>query len=385
MKRILLLSPINKWGGANIEAGFIAEFYANDQHEIFVLSSAQYFEDCSIFKFIDRKHFDSIDRLVVSKHRWLRSFLRVLAFIKPLASPDHHRLDNKWVKLIFPISSYRLGILIDNIKGYDVVLMVNQLTGSYVKDITSIASKYNKKLILRVSGQVNQHKMFTPENISWLKKIDCFIYHSKTNQNIVKRYLPDNHHRIIDQCVVDEDRYRSKKKLDKCQHFYTMARLDKLKRIDLIIKAIRDIPHQDIRLDIYGDGKQRDYLKSLAKDDNRINIHDFVPIDDVYKIHEGHDCLIISSLKEAGPYTGLEAMAAGNLIITNRVGAMEDRLGKDYPLFYDDEDIGSKINEAINMTGDQIKKIADNNRSKYFQEYTFRKIQKKYVDLLGFI
>ena len=96
--------------------------------------------------------------------------------------------------------------------------------------------------------------------------------------------MPDNNHLIIDQCVVDEDRYRSKKTLCQCKHFYTIARLDKLKRIDLIIKAIKNISYQDISLDIYGDGKQRDYLKSLAKDDNRINIHDSVPIDAVYKI-----------------------------------------------------------------------------------------------------
>ena len=95
--------------------------------------------------------------------------------------------------------------------------------------------------------------------------------------------------------------------------------------------------------------------------------------------------LIIASVKEAGPYTGLEAMAAGNLIITNRVGAMEDRLGKDYPLFYDNEDIQSKINEAINMYSNQVKKIADNNKSKYFQNHTYKKIQKEYVELLRFI
>ena len=87
----------------------------------------------------------------------------------------------------------------------------------------------------------------------------------------------------------------------------TMSRLTKLKRVDILISAMKHLPN-DYTLDIYGDGPEREYLESIA--DKRVNFHGWVDGSDFrlpdYKIYvNAADDIGVSNISE------LEALGYG--------------------------------------------------------------------------
>ena len=384
MKKILIISPINQWGGVNIDAGFMAEFYQNYGYKVKVLSLGDYYSDSSIFNFIPKKKYTTLNELVIRRYFFFFLILRMLNCIKPLDKPISHRVNNPYFKKYFGLKKKSCQILSQKIKESDVIFICHHLTGEFVEEIVSTSCKYSKTIFHRVTQQINEKRMLTPYNIRWLSKINTLIYHSKSNQLIAKKYLTAINHSIIDQCVINENIFLSKNVLNNCKSYYVLTRLENTKKIDQVISAFKLINDKELSLHIYGDGAQLIFLKELAAEDKRIKFYAPVTIDYISQVHLKHDCLIISSSIEGGPYTGLEAMAAGNLIVSTRVGAMEERLGIDYDFFYNSTQIEltEKIDEITCLSSEEIKKISCRLKELYLKNHSYKIIQRKYQDLI---
>ena len=384
MKNILIISPINQWGGVNIDVGFIAEFYENGGHKVKVLSLGDYYRDSSIFNFVSVENYTTLNELVIKKNFFLNLILSLINFLKPLNVPLSHRVKNKYFKKYFGLKRKYLNILSKKIKENDVIFICNHLTGEFVEEIVKESLQHSKMILHRVTGQIKEKSILKLKNKEWLFKIDFLIYHSKANQAIAKKYITTSNHKVIDQCVVSENKFLSKKMINKCQSFYVLSRLEKLKNIDQIILAFKSTKNDNITLHIYGDGTELVYLKSLSANDQRINFHAPVDLNFINEVHLKHDCLIISSQIEAGPYTGIEAMAAGNLIISTRVGAMEERLGVNYDFFYNSSitELVKKIDEITCLSCEEINKISSKLKNYYVKNHNYEIIQSKYQDLL---
>jgi glycosyltransferase involved in cell wall biosynthesis len=97
------------------------------------------------------------------------------------------------------------------------------------------------------------------------------------------------------------------------------------------------------------------------------------------------DVLIIPSFEEAGPLVGIEAMAAGKIILSTKVGAMEDRLIKTENNFWFDikeqDSLKDLIHVILNKNDDQIVKIRKNVRRHYLENYSVNKISKSYINV----
>ena len=384
MKKILIISPINQWGGVNIDVGFIAEFYKNDGHEVNILSLGDYYHDSSIFNFIPKKNYTTLNQLVIKKNFFLNLILFLANFFKPLNIPLSHRVKNKYYKKYFGLEKKYFNILSKKIKEHDVIFICNHLTGEFVEEIVKESSKLSKAILHRVTQQIDVEKMLTQNNIKWLSRVNSLICHSITNQLIAKKYIPTINHTVIDQCAVNEKSLLSKKVLNNCKSYYILARLERTKKIDQAVNAFKSVRNENIALHIYGDGTQSVFLEKLAANDSRINFHTPVTLKCISNVHLKHDCLIVSSAIEGGPYTGLEAMASGNLIISTRVGAMEERLGLNYDFFYDSTQIQltEKINEITSLRHEEIKKTSCRLKELYVENYSYEIIQRKYQDLI---
>jgi glycosyltransferase involved in cell wall biosynthesis len=387
MKKILLISPINRWGGVNIDVGFIAQFYSHNGCDVNILSTGDYYEDCSIFSFITKHKFSTLNRLVLERYPYLKFILKILNLIKPMGIPISHRVNNKFFTQKFNLESKYKEILKDHIARHDAIFICNHLTGKFNDKIVKTSFSLSKKIFLRVTGQINEKNLSLSDNIHWLNYIDYIIYHSFSNKNVASKYLIHPKHVIIDQCVFNEEAFLKKETLKKCESFYILGRLEKLKNIDHAIEAFKKTNDNKLSLNIYGSGSQLNYLKKISDSDKRIKIYHSVKLEQVSKIHKKHDCLIISSSIEGGPYTGLEAMAAGNIIISTRVGAMEKRLGRHYVFFYDNSimnDLLNKINEIVYLKIHELKNISIQNKEQYFRHYRCQIIEKQYLRLLEF-
>jgi len=107
---------------------------------------------------------------------------------------------------------------------------------------------------------------------------------------------------------------------------------------------------------------------------------------ELYKFFKEIDVLVIASHEESGPLVGLEAMAAGKIIISTKVGAMEDRLFSTENDFWIDINEKKSINLSIEII-EQLKqadlvKIAEINRQVYVKKYSFATIKSQYLALI---
>lgn len=99
-----------------------------------------------------------------------------------------------------------------------------------------------------------------------------------------------------------------------------IARLIPLKRHDILLQALRELP--DVILTLIGKGKQKESLQTLAKEygiSKRVNFEDVVPRDEVYTQIKEHDVYVSSSSYEGLPISLLEAMSCGVVCVVSNI------------------------------------------------------------------
>ena len=102
----------------------------------------------------------------------------------------------------------------------------------------------------------------------------------------------------------------------------TVARLEKVKGIEFLIRAVKDF-----QLLIIGDGSERKNLENLVKKLNlkeRVNFLGEIPNEKIPEYLAAADCFVLPSLKEGFGIAILEAQAAGVPVIATRVGGILD-------------------------------------------------------------
>ncbi|MEN8899674.1 MAG: glycosyltransferase, partial [Nonlabens sp.] len=94
------------------------------------------------------------------------------------------------------------------------------------------------------------------------------------------------------------------------------------------------------------------------------------------------DCLIISSEYETGPLVGIEAMAAGKLILSTDVGCMKGRLENTLNNFWfqlnDSSSFKTNLKAIKKLSYSEYCIIASGNRKRYLEKYSQNIISKSY-------
>tara|TARA_R110001632_G_scaffold66751_5_gene157089 strand:+ start:36 stop:1241 length:1206 start_codon:yes stop_codon:yes gene_type:complete len=382
-QRFLILSPINQYGGVNLDVGFIGSLL-EQKNQVRVVSLARYFSDASVFYFNEALNYTSLDKLVYETSFSIRFLTSVVGRLKPLEASNHHRVDNGLTRLpIVSLAKQRQRVLEKEIASCDRLILCSQLTSNYMKAAIEVAHRLQIPVYFRTTGQIKEHEL-TPENAQWLSKVNTFIHHSEKNLNTIAHFLPEATHFLVDQNAYDEDRFLELPLLQtEVKRFYAISRLSPLKRTGQIIQAFQELQHPESELHIYGDGEEETLLKEQAKDSTNIHFHGAIDFADIHKAHGANDCLIIASTIEAGPYTGVEAMAGGRLIISSSVGAMETRL-PDYPFFYDGtvNDLKEKMKLILAQETSENHRLSSQLRKRYTENYSEVAIGKFYLDIL---
>lgn len=106
---------------------------------------------------------------------------------------------------------------------------------------------------------------------------------------------------------------------DKDDYFFVASRLVPYKRLDLIVKAFAEMPHQ--RLVIAGDGPQMSRLRALATPNVEFKGHVTHP--DLVKLMQHAQAFVFAGYEDFGIVMA-EAQAAGTPLIAFRRGGAED-------------------------------------------------------------
>lgn len=121
-----------------------------------------------------------------------------------------------------------------------------------------------------------------------------------------------------------------KKRSGKVLQFAYLGTLTGQKGLEVVIRAFRNMP-RDATLSIYGRGATSylNRLRSLIGNDERIKLMGSVPNDQVTRIYEENDCMIVASVvPETYNFVVREALNCGCLVIATDIGALTEAVAE---------------------------------------------------------
>ena len=252
---------------------------------------------------------------------------------------------------------------------------------NYLEEIIGAAYKHKIPVVFRTTGTINND--IVALNYSWLSKVSLFIHHSKKNAVQLAKICNINF-TVIDQCAYAESDLLKIKVKGSISRFFTLSRLSAEKQVHNVINAFNKVCAESDFLYIFGDGLERKKLESLAKGNSRIEFKGQIACNEVINAFKENDCFIISSSEEAGPLTGIEAMASGKILISTRVGAMNERLPA-YKFWYDGSEKGLeeqlKLVKTLNNT--EAIELSRQLRARYRDKYSIKQVSEDYMNSIA--
>ncbi|MHB1105154.1 MAG: glycosyltransferase [Lutibacter sp.] len=376
-KKILIFGPFGDFGGRELEAGFIANILSA-KYDVAVCTSSSITHESQLFDFNKNLNAFSINDLIYKAYY----SIKILSFFSYLKNKKKgiksSYANNGIAKKYFNYNAKRLTVIRELLPKYDLLFICAQLTTAFLDEVIQIAKENNIKVVFRTTGAIGF------SDYDFIDSVDCFIHHSVSNASRIQK---DKNHTyvIIDQCAYNEKELLeipiSQKSIN---NFLILSRLSPEKGIEEIITYFLKVCSENDFLYIAGNGILESSLKHKYKESNKIKFQGFVDSFNVSKLFNKIDGLIIPSPDESGPLVCIEAMCAGKIIISTKVGAINERMQGTYNNYlFDYNDFNSFSNvffKVKNLSNIQINLESFSLREKYKKEYSIKKITEEYLN-----
>lgn len=373
-KKVLIFGPIGDFGGRDVEVNIIAKSL-KENYEVRIFSSIYISSESYSLLDLKKPNYSSF-QIELSKNFFLLRFISSFLGLKNLKNKKEKYafVKNKFSRFFFNFRKHELIMLRNEVEQTDVILVCGQLTSEFLKEIINFSAIYNKPCLVRTTGTI---RPFEKTYFDFLKQVSKFIHHSEKNASNLNAIL-NLPYTIIDQCALDDSKLLNIPiKKSKPIRFGFLGRLSSEKGIIELVNFFSD--NIENKLIIAGSGP----LLNKVLEKRNIEFIGQVEPQNLHLFFEKIDVLIIPSYEESGPLVGLEAMAAGKIIISTDVGAMKDRLlGTKNDFWFELNQISELkiIFEKLNSL--DLEAIGKSNREKYLKEYQFKAIQDKYLQLV---
>ncbi len=147
-----------------------------------------------------------------------------------------------------------------------------------------------------------------------------------------------------------------KEKKEKPMVLYA-GRLEKIKGVDILLKAISFIPQNQFKLTIVGDGKEKNKLMETCKEQNINNVEFIGFQDDINPWLNQADIFVYPSRMEIFGISVVEALAFQCICVVNNVGGMpeiiKDNENGIINTQNDEEGLARCIQKALNICNEQ--------------------------------
>jgi len=381
-KKILIIGPFGRKGGRDLEVAFIAKTL-QITHNITLFSTVNVNPIGDLQAFGYKEDLGSLNELVYKNHLGIRVATNLMYFFRKKIRANYFHISNRLTNTLFSLDLIKAKQLELFLAHFDGVLICAQLHSKYMESIVESAIKHHIPVLFRTTGTIELDKI---ERKDWLQNVTYFIHHSHNNANKLTTLIDQKYARI-DQCAFQENTLlKIPLPSEKINHFLCLGRLDENKNIATVIAAFKKCNLKDATLTIVGDGEEKRNLKDFAEPDSRISFLNFVSNQELATVFKNIDCLIIASKKESGPITAVEAMAAGRLVLSTRVGAMPERL-PDYPFWFNGspEDLGAQLLTLNALDTSVVSKYALRLRNDYKENFSKEGIGNQYGALVASI
>lgn len=152
---------------------------------------------------------------------------------------------------------------------------------------------------------------------------------------------------------------------------------NEIKRIDLVIDAMDGLP--DYTLNVYGDGKDREYLVDLARKRSNVNINS--SITDKVKILDESSIYVLSSEFEGYPVSVIEAISRKLPVVARNTFYSAPDLIKDNGVLLGKTWNKKEFCDAIRYCYNNYAKCSGN-AEKYFEKYDLKNVRAKWNSLI---
>ena len=160
-------------------------------------------------------------------------------------------------------------------------------------------------------------RWFQPKYELAMKKMDLVIANSKNVQGRIQKYLALTAPVVYPPCEVENFRH-----LEQEGYFLSVARLDPLKRVDVIVEAFSQMPEK--RLKVISCGPDFKKIQKLAKGHDNIEILGPVSEKRYRDLLERCIASIYIPKNEDFGMTAVESLAAGKPVIASAGGGLEE-------------------------------------------------------------
>lgn len=248
--------------------------------------------------------------------------------------------------------------------GYDTSRRFTGLFGKLVKIYGSLANKNLQKF-----------------DFERAQKVDYFVANSKEVAGRIKKIYKRDSVVIYPPVEIESHKLQvpSSKQITNSKKFYLAGgRLTAAKNFDLIIRTFNKL---GLNLIVYGDGPQRDNLKSLAKEN--VKLVGEVTDEEITKLYETSKGYIVAQKDEDFGITPIEAMTQGTPVIAYKGGGyLESVVDRKTGIFFDELTIESlsKAVEEYDISIYHMIKAGDCvAQAKKFSKARFKKEMQKFI------
>ncbi|TBV25502.1 hypothetical protein DMZ43_11185 [Meridianimaribacter sp. CL38] len=378
MKKILLFGPIGDFGGRELEVGFIADALSQ-KYLVDVCSTSSFSNKSQVFEFNTSLNVFSLNSLLYHKKRMFK-MLSYLSYLKnKKVGAKHDYVNNALLKKYFNYDEEIAVVLESLVKGYDAIFVCAQLCSGYVEKSIFYAKKHKLKVFFRTTGLIKDSAY------DFITDVDCFIHHSLKNARAIPQESTYRY-TIIDQFANNENHLLNLP-ITVSEEGVSFGVLGRFSEEKGILKLANYLSDSAVELYIAGDGPQKQALVELANEAATFHFLGQLEASELDDFYAKIDVLIIPSLEEAGPLVGLEAMAAGKVIFSTKVGAMEERLTSvSSPFWFSIDNLKTLdlcMSQLKAMQHESVIELRHQLRRIYVEHYKADYIAKQYVKLVS--
>lgn len=254
----------------------------------------------------------------------------------------------------------------------------------------NILSKYGKKNILKIGWEHNHphgNMKFAKKVIKSAKKLDYLVLVSENLKEFYRKKLPKVKcvyiPNIIDEIPEEKSNLKSKNLVSVGRLSSEKGYMDLLKIYNEIVKK-----YPDWKLDIIGDGKERDNLEKYIKDnalEEKVFLHGFQNKNYINNILLNSSIYLMTSFTESFGIVLIEAMSYGIpcIAFSSAEGAQELIENDKNGYLIDDRDIDKYVSKVeFLMNNFEERKKMQNNCINKANEFLGKNVIKKWLEIL---
>lgn len=204
------------------------------------------------------------------------------------------------------------------------------------------------------------------------KKVDAYIALTEFNKEKLSSLIPKE--KIFVKPNFCEKPSIPIVPIEEREYFMFLGRLDKLKGIDLLVEAWKDIKYEELL--VVGTGPEEEYLKSFIKENNMKNVKlvGFKKKDEAMKLLSKAKALIVpSQWYEGFPMTIVESFSIGVTVIAGDIGNIGTIIKSNvngiiykYNEYSDLSEVINKVKNDYNI----LKKLSKTAKNEFILKYS---------------